>query len=171
MFQRIISIALLGSTPAFISASSNAGEDATALADTSSAPSVQCRNIEGSFHLSTYSGVGCSSTQGLCGRVEWRGDLRATSEFVATSTTLTADTPTTGVVLVTGDAVVTVGRRGTLMTKDAVVLRTLGAGDFAEVDTIVGGSGAFAGVSGAWRAWGTFQNNSGDGRYEGQLCF
>jgi hypothetical protein len=75
------------------------------------------------------------------------------------------------VVLVTGDAVVTVGRRGTLMTKDAVVLRTLGAGDFAEVDTIVGGSGAFAGVSGAWRAWGTFQNNSGDGRYEGQLCF
>jgi hypothetical protein len=31
------------------------------------------------------------------------------------------------------------------MTKDAIVLKTTSAGDFAEVDTIVGGTGGWAG--------------------------
>lgn len=129
-----------------------------------------CRPVEGSFHLETYT-EGCSSAQGLCGRVHWRGDLRATSEFVATSVVTSVDTPVTAVALVTGDATVDFGRRGTLRTKDAVVLRSAGAGDFAEVDTIVGGTGMFAEATGAWRAWGTFQGTSGDGGYAGEVCY
>jgi len=106
---------------------------------------------------------------GLCGTVEWRGDIKATSAFVATSFVPTADTSVTNVLLSTGDAQLTL-RGGTLLTKDAVVLRTTGNGDFAEIDTIVGGTGAFAGASGAWRASGTISGDVGQGRYQGQIC-
>lgn len=129
-----------------------------------------CRTVEGSFHLETYTD-GCDSMQGLCGRVRWEGDLRAASEFVATSYVPTVDTAVTAVALVTGDAVLDFGRRGTLRTKDAVVWRSVGAGDFAEVDTIVGGTGNFSEATGAWRAWGTLQGTSGRGHHEGEICY
>ena len=128
-----------------------------------------CRDVRGTFTVHTTTGADCQSPVGLCGTVEWRGDLRATSSFVATSSIDTVDSPITSVLVFTGDASVST-RGGTLLTKDAIVFRLTGSGDFAEVDTIVGGTGAFASASGAWRASGTFSGNVGEGRYEGRIC-
>jgi hypothetical protein len=80
------------------------------------------------------------------------------------------DTPTTAVVLLTGDNLIQTAR-GNLMTKDAIVLKTSGAGDFAEVDAIVGGTGAWIGVTGTIRAQGTFTTAAGGkGQYTGEIC-
>jgi hypothetical protein len=57
------------------------------------------------------------------------------------------------------------------MTKDAIVLKTTGAGDFAEVDVIVGGTHGWAGTTGQIRAQGTFtQAAGGEGAYTGEVC-
>lgn len=127
----------------------------------------RCKPVRGTFELSTSS---CSAAPaGLCGEVVWHGSLEAKSSFIATAQIATADTSATNVVLVTGDNSLVV-RGGSLNTKDAVVFRLAGAGDFAEVDTISGGSGDYAGASGAWRAVGTFHDNQGHGSYEGEIC-
>jgi hypothetical protein len=92
------------------------------------------------------------------------------SAFTGTSLTQTIDTPTTGVVLLTGDNQITT-KAGTLSTKDAIVPRTTGAGDFAEVDTVVAGTGEWAGATGVLRAQGTFTvAGGGSGEYVGQVC-
>ena len=56
------------------------------------------------------------------------------------------------------------------MTKDAIVLQTTGAGDFAEVDTIVGGTGEWAGTTGSITAFGKFTGAGGEGAYTGEVC-
>jgi hypothetical protein len=45
-------------------------------------------------------------------------------------------------------------KAGTLSTKDAIALRTTGAGDFAEVGTVISGTGEWAGATGVLRAEG-----------------
>jgi hypothetical protein len=74
------------------------------------------------------------------------------------------------VVLLTGDNQITT-KAGTLQTKDAIVLRTTGTGDFAEVDTVISGTGEWAGATGVLRAQGTFTvADGGGGDYVGQIC-
>jgi hypothetical protein len=80
------------------------------------------------------------------------------------------DTATTGVLLVTGDTTNQTRGGGTLTTKDAFVLRTTGNGDFGEVDTVIGGTGPWAGATGAFRAEGVFAAGSGEGDYVGEIC-
>jgi hypothetical protein len=57
-----------------------------------------------------------------------------------------------------------------LLTKDAISLDTAGNGEFAEVDTIVGGTGLWAGYTGKLTATGTFADGSGEGTYSGLAC-
>lgn len=48
---------------------------------------------------------------------------------------------------------------------------TTGAGDFAEVDTVVAGTGPWAGAGGVLRAQGTFTATAGgSGDYLGEVC-
>ena len=61
---------------------------------------------------------------------------------------------------------------GILMTKDAIVLRNTDAGEFAEVDTIIGGTGAWAGTTRTIQAIGTLTlSNDGEGEYTGEVYF
>ena len=106
---------------------------------------------------------------GLCGIGTYIGGLSGASTFAASSVVPSADTPTTGVVAVTGDFSLDT-RRGTLFTKDAIMLRTIGGGEFAEVDTVVGGTGDFAGASGVIRGTGTSTATTVDGDYAGEIC-
>jgi hypothetical protein len=107
---------------------------------------------------------------GPCATGVYSGDLAGSSTFTGTSLIPTVDTPTTSVVLLTGDIAIRT-RRGDILTKDAIVLRTTGPGDFAEVDTVVGGTGALVGISGVLRAQGTFTAAAGgEGRYRGEIC-
>jgi len=117
-----------------------------------------CHTRRGSVSIQIFSGSGCTSAVGLCATVTFRGGLRGQSQFVGTSLVPTVDVATTGVVLLTGDNQIHTAD-GDLFTKDAIVFNTTGNGEFAEVDTLVGGTGDFAGATGRQIAHGA--NNEG----------
>jgi hypothetical protein len=73
---------------------------------------------------------------GICANGQFSGAISGNSTFTGSSVIATADTPAIGVVLVTGHNTIDT-RSGTLKTRDAIVLKTTGQGDFAEVDTII----------------------------------
>lgn len=97
----------------------------------------------------------------------YRGDIKGNSVFSQTGFIVT-DIP--DVVVLTGNNLIHTDN-GDLMTQDAVVLRTTGAGEFAEVDTVVGGNGAWTGATGVIRATGKFTfEDGGTGDYSGEIC-
>lgn len=128
-----------------------------------------CKKVNGKLTLQALPPTTCASAISLCASATLSGDLSGVSSFVGTSQVATADTAATGVIVLTGDnAIHTSG--GTLLTKDAIVLQTTGDGQFGEVDTVVGGTGEWAGATGAFRAQGTFANGVGVGEYIGEIC-
>jgi hypothetical protein len=98
----------------------------------------------------------------------YSGDLRGNSEFTATGFTPLTTVPDTAVL--TGNNLIHTDD-GDLMTQDAIVLRTTGAGEFAEVDTVVGGTGDWSGATGVIQATGKFTFAAGGtGEYSGKIC-
>jgi hypothetical protein len=136
----------------------------------SQAFAASCKKVNGKFTLQPVSGSECQSSVGICATGTYSGSITGMSMFVGTSLIQTIDTPTTAVLLLTGDnAIQTKG--GTLLTKDAIVLATSGAGEFAEVDTVVGGTGEWAGATGRFTAIGTFTLEAGGAAtYSGEIC-
>ena len=129
-----------------------------------------CKNVRGTFTLQSVTGPACGSSVGICATGQYRGAIAGNSTFTGSSVVATADTAATGVVLVTGDNTIDSGR-GMLKTRDALLLKTTGEGDFAEVDTIVGGTMSWAGATGQLRAQGTFTPaTGGGGSYTGEVC-
>lgn len=129
-----------------------------------------CKKINGAFTLQPVSGPTCTSPVGICATGVFKGDIKGNSEFTGTSLVRTVDTATTAVILLTGDNVIHTAD-GDLMTKDAIVLRSVAPGDFAEVDTILSGTGSWAGATGRFSATGTFDAVSGgEGTYLGEVC-
>jgi hypothetical protein len=128
-----------------------------------------CKKVKGKFTLQGFSGPACTSPVDICANGNFSGDLAGTSVFTGTSLVPSADTPTTGVVFLTGDTIITTND-GTLFTKDAISLATTGNGEFGEVDTIIGGTGGWLGYTGKITATGTFANGSGEGTYGGLVC-
>src|SRR5262249_37723596 len=127
----------------------------------------KCRKVSGSFTLQAITGPTCLSSVGICAAGFYKGDVAGNSTFIGTSLIQTIDTPTTAVVLLTGDNLIQT-KDGDLMTKDAIVLRTTGDGDFAENDTLISGTGAWAGATGHLNATGTFTVAAGgEGKYTG----
>jgi len=112
----------------------------------------------------------CGSAIGLCAGGTLQGTLQAHSDFIGTSFVSTLDTGATGVVVLTGDNTIHT-KDGDLLTKDAIVLATTGDGEFAEVDTVVGGTGLYEGASGKFTATGTFANGAGFGVLVGEVCW
>lgn len=72
-------------------------------------------------------------------------------------------------VVLTGDNTFHTGG-GDFFTKDAIVLSTVGAGEFSEVDVVTGGTGEWAGATGVLIASGTFANGAGEGVIDGEIC-
>jgi hypothetical protein len=126
------------------------------------------KSASGKFTSTQVTGADCTSPVGLCWRGSLSGGLKGPFEFTATSLTQTADTPTTGVVLYTGDMTIEL-KDGTLTCKDAGALRTTGAGDVASVCAVVSGKGSFAGTTGAIRLSGTFMAGVGQGDFTATL--
>jgi hypothetical protein len=103
------------------------------------------------------------------------GKLKGEARFVASMITLSVDTPVTGVVFVTGDTLLVDAKlgtkRGTLNIKNAAAYRTVGEGDLSDTQTIVGGTGDFAGATGTLRITGTFlAGTGGSSSFEGTVC-
>jgi hypothetical protein len=128
-----------------------------------------CKKINGKLTIQALPPESCHSAIELCASASLSGDLAGVSSFIGTSQAPTVDTPSTSVILLTGDNTIHTSG-GTVLTKDAIVLQTTGDGNFAEVDTVIGGSGAWAGATGAFRAQGTFAGGSGQGDYIGEIC-
>jgi hypothetical protein len=130
----------------------------------------QCKKINGKLTLQSLPPSACVSDAGVCASGTFSGDLVGTFMFAGSEFITSKDTMDTSVALLTGNNTITTAH-GTLMTKDAIVLETSGNGDFAEVDTVVGGSGEWAGATGSIRANGLFtQANGGQGDYVGEIC-
>ena len=139
------------------------------LISTQAMAAPACKKVKGKFTLQAFSGEECTSEVGICATGDFSGDLAGTSIFIGSSLIPSADTPTTGVVFLTGDATLTTDS-GTIFTKDAISLSTIGNGEFGEVISIVSGTGGWAGRTGKVTATGTFLNGSGAGTYSGEVC-
>jgi hypothetical protein len=139
------------------------------LLASSGATAEGCKTMTGKMTLTAVSGPTCLSPVGICATGELSGGLKATLSFTGTTVVPTVDTPSTSAIVVTGDSTFTT-RVGDLLTKDAIVLRTAGAGEFAEVDTIVGATGELAGSTGTLQATGAFTGAGGSGTYTATVC-
>jgi hypothetical protein len=128
----------------------------------------QCQPLHGVVRV-TEVFDNCASPIGLCLAGEFRGVLNGSSDIVATTAAPTVDTAATGVLSVTGDNTIHL-EDGDLSTKDTVIFAPNGRGEFAEVDVIVGGTGAYAGASGRYVISGLFTNGEGEASYEGEIC-
>src|SRR5262245_38023011 len=130
-----------------------------------SAAHAECRTVRGALEEMQVTGPACASPVSLCTVAHLVGHLKGDARFTAASVQPTADTPTTGVVFVTGDTTITDarlgGKRGTLLVKNAAAFRTVGDGDLADVQIIIGGTGDFAAASGSLRVSGNFVAGAG----------
>jgi hypothetical protein len=128
------------------------------------------RAVSGHFSSTVVTGPACVSPVGLCTEgTLLTGAIKGSFSFTATSLIQTVDTPTTGVVLYTGDLVVQ-ATDGAFTCKDAGAVGATEQGPVASVCTIVSGTGAYAGVTGAQRFVGTFSaSTGGSGDYTGSL--
>lgn len=139
---------------------------ATVEADTA------CRSFSGSYSEQV-APAGCTSPLGLCIDAQYTsGPLHGTFHGVVS---MSENAGTLGVSLFTTDTVATVsgwGMSGTLTIQNAGAFATAGGGDIVDLQTIVGGTGDFAGASGAIRASGTFDSITGTGtsRFTGTVC-
>ncbi len=144
-----------------------------ALAASSAGPvnagSNGCKKVSGRIVLEQVTGPECSSPVGLCAKGVVKGGVRGTVFVVVTSALPSGDTPTTGVMFTTGDAVFKTDS-GTLLTKDASTLSTSGAMEFAELNTVVGGTGSYEGAWGTLVATGDNSPDGTSGVYSGQIC-
>jgi hypothetical protein len=129
------------------------------------------RSLSGHFSSTVVTGPTCQSPVGLCTDGSLTGGIKGSFSFTGTSLIPTVDTPTTGVVLYTGDLSVR-AKDGEFTCKDAGAFRTSGDGAVSSVCTIVSGTGAYSGATGTIQFTGTFSSTSGgNGDYSGTLVF
>ena len=138
-------------------------------------PEARCRTVNGHYAEHAAAPTGCPSAVGLCIEGEFSGGIRGAFAVTATSLTPSADTPTTAVVPFTGDGTIHAqigAKNGDLFFKSAGAFHTVGLGEIVDLQFITGGTGAFAGATGALRASGTFDPaaGSGESEYTGTVC-
>src|SRR5262245_2160888 len=108
-----------------------------------------CKRVEGDLEETLVPPPTCTSPVGLCTVALMFGHLQGQARFTAAGFIPSADSPTTGVVFVIGDTVVADAKlednHGTLIIKNAAAYRTVGNGDLVDNQTIIGGTGDFAG--------------------------
>jgi hypothetical protein len=142
---------------------------AVALVSGSTAEAADCKTVRGKGTLNAVTGPACTSPVGLCVSAVLTGGLSGHVLSTVTSIIPTADTPTTSVVFLTADTVITTDK-GTLSQKEAVAFQTSGPGEFSELDIVVAGTGEWAGATGVFRADGTFDGSTGVNEYTAEIC-
>jgi hypothetical protein len=131
-----------------------------------------CRPVRGYLVSQILTGPECHSPVTLCTRGRLFGDLRESFSFTATSLTPSSDTPLTGVMLYTGDMLITTPR-GNLVLKEAGAYDAVagGRGEVGAVSVVVSGTGVHSATTGVLRFTGTFTpQNGGHSVYEGEIC-
>jgi len=132
--------------------------------------SSACKRVQGRLQETVV--TPCASPVGLCTVAQLIGNLSGEAHFTPL-TFVSADTPSIGTFFVTGDNLIVNaqldGKRGTLSTKSAAAFRPLG-GDLVDLQTIIGGTGDFAGATGTIHTSGNFIGTSGESTFEGTVC-
>jgi hypothetical protein len=135
---------------------------------------AECRNVNGHFTEQALGPPACNSPVGVCTQGTYSGALHGNIVTVVSSFSATADTPVTAASVFTADSTLTtrIGRRdGTLLIKNAGALRSSGAGEIVDLQTIVGGTDGLAGASGVIQAFGAFTFAAGGrSEYVGVVC-
>ncbi len=134
-----------------------------------------CRTVQGSASLSPVPAPDCASPVGICGEGSFTGGLKGDYSSMLFTLTPTTDTPVTQVVLFTAVTTIPAAQvghwRGQMVLKEAGSFHVEGAGEFAELYSLAGGTGDFVAATGVLRALGTFVGVTGGGiTYEGQIC-
>lgn len=126
-------------------------------------------SLKGTLTTQPVTGPACASPVGVCFTGMIDGKLKGTLTGTGTTLTPTVDTPTTSVIVLTGDVVVQT-TNGTLMLKDATLLSTSG-GEFSAIWTVIGGTGVYEQATGTIQVTGSFVpgGGPGTGTYVGQL--
>jgi hypothetical protein len=125
--------------------------------------------VNGQFRLLSTSGPDCSSPVGVCMTGAVSGRIKGSFSFTVTSVLTTADTPATGALVTTGDAVVET-REGRIDCKLTGTLRLDGEGPFVSLCVVTGGTGSWTGAEGYLRTSGTFTfDGGGSGSYDGKV--
>lgn len=134
----------------------------------------QCIAVKGHYDEFPVTGPDCLSPIGLCTVAVLSGEVKGDARYTATMLTPTPDTPATGVVIITGDTVVSnvklQNRRGTINIKNAAAVRSTGAGDVVDLQVITGGTGDFTGATGALRVTGSLVGTEGSSTFDGSVC-
>jgi len=161
------SILLSAATLALLTLSGTTGGLSTANA-------TECKPVRGHLEETLLPPPDCTSPVGLCTIAQMFGHLKGEAHFTASAIIPSADTPTTGVVFVTGDSIVVDAKlgdkQGTLTIKNAAAFRTVGEGDLSDTQVIIGGTGDFLGATGSLRISGNFVGDSGTSSFEGAVC-
>jgi hypothetical protein len=125
--------------------------------------------VNGQFQLQSTSGPDCSSPVGVCMTGTVSGRIKGSFSFTVTSVLTTADTPTTGALVTTGDAVVET-RDGRIDCKLTGTLVLDEEGPFVSLCMVTGGTRAWTGADGYLRTTGTFTFGAGgSGSYDGKV--
>jgi hypothetical protein len=142
---------------------------------TSPTDAADCKQVQGHLEERLVPPPDCTSPVGLCTIGQMFGTLKGEAHFTASAVFPSADTSLTSVVFVIGDSLVVDaqlgGKRGSLTVKNAAAFRTVGDGDLGDIQTIIGGTGDFAGATDSLRISGTFVAATGGvSRFEGTVC-
>ena len=129
------------------------GMTATSLAFAES----NTKSVRGTFSEQAVTSP-CTSPIGLCAAGEFKGGLHGTFEITATSATPTSNPD---VVLLTTSWVLHT-KQGDINGSGQTLLNTV-TGYFSSVDSIVGGTGKWAGASGTLQSTGQFNAATGVG--------
>ena len=138
------------------------------------AHAAACRPVQGFLVETPLPASSCGSPVGLCTVGQIFGAVKGEALFTASAVIPSLDTAVTGVVFVVGDTVINnvqLGNyRGTVVTKNAAAFR-VGGGDIVDIQTVLGGTGDFAGVTGSLQVHGTFDpDTGGTSTFEGVVC-
>jgi len=143
---------------ALVAAAAVYGAQALASADEQQA--------HGALRSQVLAAPACTSPVGICTAGRLTGTI--SGDFVFTATSL-QPTSTPGVLFYTGEIVVHTSR-GDVRCQDAGAFQAAAPGGVADICTVTGGTGDWAGVAGHLRIHGTFTfAEGGNSHYEGVI--
>ena len=135
------------------------------LAGLSTAPALagsSTKTLRGTFIEQAVTGSACASPVGLCASGQLRGGFHGPFDIVVTSTTPTTNPD----VIVLNTSSVLHTKKGDVSFSGQTLYNTV-TGNFSSVDTITGGTGDWAGVTGSLQSTGRFTfDEGGAGRYQ-----
>jgi hypothetical protein len=145
---------------------------ATAVAAFAGGPaSAVSEVVSGKFDTKLVIGGDCDAPAGICATGATTGNLKGTFALRVAEVIPTDDTPSTGVLLFTGDGTVET-KDGTLRCKNAGALETRDDGILTSLCVVTGdGTGDWVGASGYFQVDGTVDlaAASATGSYKGQI--